>query len=178
MWLRVGWLILGSVITMVVLAVGAYLFVTAGGVSMATTAPPLPFEQTVARLALHASVGHAADQHAPLPFTDATMLAGVQVYKEHCAVCHGTPDQPRTAISTGMFPTPPPLFETDDMVTDDPEGLTYWKVTHGIRLSGMPGFGRTLSETERWQVTMLVAHADHLSPAVQAALIQPLGHGE
>jgi hypothetical protein len=60
MWLRVGWLILGSVITMVVLAVGAYLFVTAGGISMDTTAPPLPLEQTVARLALHASVGHAA----------------------------------------------------------------------------------------------------------------------
>lgn len=56
------------------------------------------------------------------------------------------------------------------MVTDDPEGVTYWKATHGIRLSGMPGFGATLSDTQRWQVTMLVAHADQLSPAVQAAL--------
>jgi mono/diheme cytochrome c family protein len=55
-------------------------------------------------------------------------------------------------------------------VTDDPEGETFWKVTHGIRLSGMPGFGSTLSDTERWQLTMLVAHADKLSPAVQAEL--------
>jgi mono/diheme cytochrome c family protein len=53
------------------------------------------------------------------------------------------------------------------MVTDDPEGVTYWKVTNGIRLSGMPGFGGTLSDTERWQVTMLVAHADKLSRAVE-----------
>jgi len=56
------------------------------------------------------------------------------------------------------------------MVTGDPEGVTYWKVTHGIRLSGMPGFGGALSDTTRWQLTMLVAHADKLSPTVQAAL--------
>jgi len=56
------------------------------------------------------------------------------------------------------------------MVTDDPEGVTYWKVTHGIRLSGMPGFGGRLTETERWQVTMLVTSADKMTPAVQAAL--------
>jgi mono/diheme cytochrome c family protein len=56
------------------------------------------------------------------------------------------------------------------MVTDDPQGITYWKVTHGIRLSGMPGFGGALSDTQRWQVTMLVASADRLSPAVHAAL--------
>ena len=56
------------------------------------------------------------------------------------------------------------------MVTEfGPEGVTYWKLTHGIRLSGMPGFADTLSDTQRWQVTMLVAHADKISPTVQAA---------
>jgi hypothetical protein len=39
------------------------------------------------------------------------------------------------------------------MVTDGPEGINYWKVTHGIRLTYMPGFGRSLSETERWQAS-------------------------
>jgi thiosulfate dehydrogenase len=164
-----GWFVLGIVITIVVLVVGAYLFVKAGGVSLATTAQPLPFEQPPARMALHASFGHAADQKNPLPFDD-DMLAGVLEYKEHCAVCHGSPGQPRTAIAKGMVPNPPQLFDKDDMVTSDPEGITYWKVTHGIRLSGMPGFGNTLSDTQRWQVTMLAAHADQLSPAVQAAL--------
>ena len=56
------------------------------------------------------------------------------------------------------------------MMTDDPEGETFWKVTHGIRLSGMPGFKSALSDTERWQLTSLVAHADRLSPEVQAEL--------
>src|ERR1035441_1660528 len=139
------------------LVVGGYLFVSGGGVSLATTAPPLPLEKTVAKMALRASIGNSGDQKDPLPFDDANMLAGVHAYKEHCAVCHNAPGQPRTAVSKGMFPPPPQLFEKEDSVTDDPEGVTYWKVTHGIRLSGMPGFGSTLSDTQRWQVTMLVA---------------------
>jgi len=136
---------------------------------MTTTAPPLPLEKTVARMALRASIGNAGDQKDPVPFDDANMLAGLNLYKEYCAVCHGAPGRPPTAISKGMFPPPPQLFEKEDMVTDDPEGVTYWKVTHGIRLSGMPGFVATLSDTQRWQVTMLVAHAGKLSHAVQAA---------
>ena len=136
---------------------------------MATTASPLPLEKTVAKMALRASIGNAGDQKDPLPFDDGNMVAAVKTYKEHCAVCHGVPGQPRTAISKGMFPSPPQLFEKEEMVTDDPEGVTYWKVTHGIRLSGMPGFESTLSDTQRWQVTMLVTHADKLSGAVQTA---------
>ena len=151
------WFVVGVFITLVTIVVGGYLFVTAGGISMQTTAQPLPLEKTVAAMALRASIGNAADQKDPLSFDNGNMLAGVEQYKEHCAVCHGTPGQPRTAISKGMFPPPPQLFEKDDMVTDDPEGVTYWKVTHGIRLSGMPGFGSTLSDTQRWQVTMLAA---------------------
>ena len=167
---RLSWLVLGIVITIAALVAGAYLFLKAGGVSMKTTAPPLPLEGAVAGMAITASLGNAAEQRDPLSLNDKNMLAGARKYKEHCAVCHGTPGRPATAISKGMFPKPPQLFETDGMVADDPEGVTYWKVTHGIRLSGMPGFESTLSDTERWQVTMLVAHANKLSPAAQAAL--------
>jgi mono/diheme cytochrome c family protein len=161
--------IAGVVITILIFLVGGYLFVRGGGFSMATTASPLPLEKTVAKMALRASIGNAGDQKDPLPFDDGNMVAAVKTYKEHCAVCHGVPGQPRTAISKGMFPSPPQLFEKEEMVTDDPEGATYWKVTHGIRLSGMPGFESTLSDTQRWQVTMLVTHADKLSGAVQTA---------
>jgi thiosulfate dehydrogenase len=161
--------VIGIVTTILILIIGGYLFIRAGGVSMDTSAPPLPLEKTVAQIALRASIGNAADQKNPMPFDEANMLAGVHTYKEHCTVCHGSPGQPGTAISKGMFPPPPQLFDKADMMTDDPEGETYWKVTHGIRLSGMPGFVGSLSETQRWQVSMLVKHADRLSPAVQAA---------
>jgi len=160
--------VLGVLLTLLALAGGGYWFVHSGGVSMATTAPPLPLEKTVAELALRGSMGNAADKRNPLTFNDGNMLAAVKTYKEHCAVCHGTPERPPTALSKGMFPPPPQLFEKADMMLDDPQGETYWKVTHGIRLSGMPGFGTALTETQRWQLAMLVAHADNLTNAVQA----------
>ncbi len=121
-------------------------------------------------MALRASMSGAREQKDPLPVNDANLRAGAETYKTHCAVCHGLPGRSRTDVARGMFPDPPQLFQPKDMVTDDPEGITYWKVTHGIRLSGMPGFGSALSDTARWQVTMLVAHADKVPGEVTAIL--------
>ena len=67
-----------------------------------------------------------------------------------------------------MFPQPPQLFE--HLVTDDPEGIIFWIVTNGIRMTGMPAFQNTLSDTERWQLTMLLGHADRLPARVLASL--------
>ena len=167
---RVIWFVLGIVAAMLVIIAGVFVFVKGGGVSMETTAPMLPFEQTLVGMALRASIGDAGSEKNPLPLNESNLLAGAQIFKENCAFCHGAPGGQATAASKGMFPEPPQLFTPDEMVTDDPEGVTFWIVTHGIRLSGMPRFGATLSATERWQATMLVAHADKLSAAVQAAL--------
>jgi thiosulfate dehydrogenase len=162
--------LIGFVTAIVAIIVGGYLFIETGGIPMDTAAPPLPFEAVIAGMAIDASDRSAANLKSPLPLTDAVLLEGAREYRQSCAICHSTPGQPHTAIAHGMFPDPPELFKSDELVTGDPEGITFWKITHGIRLSGMPGFATTLSDTTRWQVTMLVAHADKLSPAVAAAL--------
>jgi len=166
----IRWFVIGIATTVVVLIVGGYVYVRAGGVPIATTSHPLPLEERVARTAILASTGNAAEQKNPLAPDDTSMLGGLSVFKQNCAICHSIPGKPRSAISQGMFPSPPQFFEKKDMVVNVPEGVTYWEVTHGIRLSGMPGFGKTLSDIERWQVTTLLAHVDKLSPEIQAAL--------
>ena len=166
----IRWFVIGIATTVVVLIVGGYVFVRAGGVPIATTSHPLPLEERVARTAILASTGNAAEQKNPLAPDDTSMLGGLSVFKQNCAICHSIPGKPRSAISQGMFPSPPQFFEKKDMVVNVPEGVTYWEVTHGIRLSGMPGFGKTLSDIERWRVTTLLAHVDKLSPEIQAAL--------
>jgi mono/diheme cytochrome c family protein len=55
-------------------------------------------------------------------------------------------------------------------VTDDPAWETYWKAKNGIRLTGMPAFKETLNDTQIWQVSVLLANADKISPAVKTAL--------
>ena len=166
---RIGWLILGFVIAIVVFFVGGYIFITQGGVPMAASAAPLPLETTVAHLALRAADSKSRDIKNPLPLNDDNLAAGAKIYHDHCAICHGAPGQ-TSELEHAMFPIPPQLFEPREMVTDDPEGITYWKVTNGIRLSGMPGFEKLLSDEQRWQVTMAVAHADKLPDGAKARL--------
>jgi len=167
--------LLGLLIGLFILApLAAYAYVRLGFLSLATTAKPFPFEQLMAHTALNESVGSAANDKDPLSVSDENLMAGAKAYRERCAVCHGLTGQPKTSIAAGMFPKPPQLLEGHG-VTDDPEGATHWKIVNGIRLSGMPGFSQTLSDTERWQITMLLKHADNLPVAVKAVLSQPQG---
>jgi len=160
-------------LTAIVLLVGgvaAYLWL--GLAPVATASAPLPFEHLVTQMALNARVDKEAPTSSPMQPTEEVYAAGARTYRSHCAVCHGLPGQEPTAIAKGEFPKPPALFNGKG-VTDDPVGETYWKVSNGIRLTGMPGFMGPLSSDEMWQVSLLVANADKLSPAVKGALAAP-----
>ncbi len=106
---------------------------------------------------------------APFAADGAHLVAGAKVFRQNCAVCHGLPQRPASAISKGMFPRPPQLYESGEDVADDPVGETYWKVKNGIRLTGMPGFVGSLSPRQLWEVSLLLHEGDHLpDPARQA----------
>ena len=56
-------------------------------------------------------------------------------------------------------------------MTDDSAGETYWKVSGGIRMTGMPGYSGALSTTQIWQVSLLLANADKLPKSVTDGLV-------
>ncbi len=161
--------IAGLIIGLLLVPLAVYLYFSSGSAPVATVAPPMPFERTFARMALHARLDKEMPKSVPITADDATYVAGAQIYKENCAVCHGLPGQPRTAIALGMFPRPPKLTEGTG-VTDDPPGETYWKVAGGIRMTGMPGFDKQLSTTQMWQVSLLLANMDKLPQAAKDSL--------
>ncbi len=161
---------IGILMGVLLVVAGAWFYFTTGWAPVAVTDPPMLFEKKLAHGALNARIGK--DPHTdppPVPVTEATYLAGADVYKQNCAVCHGLPGEPQSAIAKGMFPKPPELFHSTG-VTDDPAWETYWKAKNGIRLTGMPSFKGSLDDTQIWQVTVLLANADKISPAVKAAL--------
>jgi thiosulfate dehydrogenase len=161
-------LLLGFVLGLAAVLVGAGLYFGLGMAPVATSAPAMPFEKLLAGMALHSRIAKEMPAQVPIPPSEANLLAGAQVYRANCAVCHGVSGQPETAIAKGMFPDPPQLF--DHGVTDDPPGETYWKVANGIRLTGMPGFKGSLSDTQLWQVSLMLANADKLPPAAKTVL--------
>jgi thiosulfate dehydrogenase len=162
----------GVVIGVILLPVAGFLYLKFGYAEVSTTAPPMPFERKLAHMALDARIAKEAPAQSPVPSSENHLLAGVQLYREHCAVCHGLTTQAKTAIAKGMFPSPPELLHGKG-VTDDPAGETYWKIANGIRLTGMPGFRGALNDEQIWEISQLLATADRLPPSVIAALQAP-----
>jgi thiosulfate dehydrogenase len=156
-----GKFLFGLIVGLIVIPVGIFLYFSTGSAPVATSSAPMPFEKMLAGMALHARLDKEMPKSVPIPADETAFVAGAQVYKDNCAVCHGLPGQKQTAIALGMFPAPPKLTEGKG-VTDDPPGETYWKVAGGIRMTGMPGFDKTLSTTQMWQVSLLMANADKL----------------
>lgn len=167
-----GKFVLGLIIGLAIIPGAVYFYFSTGMAPVATAAPPMPFEKKFARMALHARLEKEMPKSAPIQADEAAYTAGAQLYKEHCAVCHGLPGVPQTAIAKGMFPKPPKLMEGTG-VTDDPPGESYWKVAGGIRMTGMPGFDKTLSTTQMWQLSLLLANADKLPASVKESLSAP-----
>lgn len=163
---------LGVGTAVVVLAAAITVYFVAGIAPAATTSTPMPFEHFLAKSALRARISREMPKSVPIPADETNYLEGARVYREDCAVCHGLPGIPQSAISKGLFPEAPQLFKGKGVIDDEP-GETYWKVVNGIRLTGMPGFRQSLSEREAWEVTLLLAHADALPPSVQSALTVP-----
>jgi len=165
--------ILGFLTAVGLIVVGGTGYLALGLAPVATASAPLPFEELVSGIARRARVSREAPKSSPIPPTEDVYAAGTRIYRNTCAVCHGLPGQQQTAIAKGEFPKPPELFQGKG-VTDDPVGDTYWVVANGIRLTGMPGFTGSLSSDQMWQVSLLLANADKLSPVVKSALQAPL----
>jgi thiosulfate dehydrogenase len=163
-------LVLGIVIGILLLVGCMYLYFSLGFAPVATAAHPMPFERKMAKMALHAYLDKQQHPQPLVPADETNLIAGAKVYKEQCATCHGLPGEPKSAISKGMFPAPPLLFEGVG-VTDDEPWETYWKAENGIRMTGMPGFKGQVGEKEIWQVTMLVKNADKITEPVKKELL-------
>src|SRR6266700_4843627 len=162
-------LILGILLGILLVAGGVYYYFSSGRAPVATSAPPFPFEKTLAGLGLHAYLDKLPHPQPMVPADEANLVSGAKVYKEQCATCHGLPNEPKTAVAQGMFPAPPQLFHGVG-VTDDEPWETYWKVENGIRMTGMPAFKGQIPEKEIWQATMLVKNADKITESVKKEL--------
>ena len=102
-----------------------------------------------------------------MPAADSTLTRGVRLYGTHCAVCHGTSDGQASSVAKGLYQRPP-QFAKDD-VTDDSVAVTYWKITHGIRLTGMPSYAETLTPEQRWAIATFLRHQGELPAHADAA---------
>jgi thiosulfate dehydrogenase len=156
--------VLGVVAALVAIALCIYLAIISGLVPANADAKPSRLESWMAKRSLRATLEREARNGPnPVALTDTNLIAGIRIYAANCVVCHGAADGQPSRIARGLYQRPPQLAK--DGVEDDPEGVTFWKVNHGIRLTAMPAFGKTLEDEQLWQVTLFLKHMDALAPA-------------
>ena len=152
-----------GVLAAVILAViGGFIGITEGLIVPANAdASPSKFERWMASRSLHATLRREAPAIPnPVALTDENLIAGAKLYEQNCIVCHGAANGAPSNVAVGLYQKPPQLGK--DGVEDDPEGVTFWKVKHGIRLTGMPAFTKTLSDEQIWQLSLFLKHMDKL----------------
>ena len=152
---------------------GGYVLLRSGLIPANADAKPGGLELWVAGASLSATVSRQAPKGPnPVALTDAHLVEGVKLFAEHCAICHGASGGNASAspVAKGLYPSPPQL--ATDGVEDDPEGASYWKIKHGIRLTGMPSWAKTLTDEQIWTLALFLKHMDHLPPTAQTAWMQ------
>jgi thiosulfate dehydrogenase len=162
--------LLGILFSIVVALATGYAVIKTGTIPASATAGPIWGEEWVAVTDLDAVLAKEAPKGPnPVPLTDANLIAGIDLFGQHCAICHGTAkgDASATPIAKGEWPKPPQL--ASDGVEDDPEGYTFWKVKNGIRWSGMPAHSGVLSDQQIWTLALFLKHMDKLPPAAEQA---------
>jgi len=160
---------LGVLVTLAVALLVVYVGITQGVLIPANAdSRPSKLERWAANRSLHATLDREMPREAnPVAATDANYLAGIKLYGENCSMCHGVADSAPTTVAVGLYQHAPQLGK--DGVEDDPEGETFWKVDHGIRLTGMPGFSSTLNDEQVWTLALFLKHMDKLPPVPERA---------
>jgi thiosulfate dehydrogenase len=124
-------------------------------------------ESKIAMPSLDAAVDrHAPEVQDPIQLTDDNLIAGMKIYQEDCASCHGDVHRPHGTLADAFYPRAPQFAED---APDMPENQNFYIIEHGIRLSGMPAWKDTLNNQQLWQVTAFLSHMDKLPPHVSDA---------
>jgi len=161
-------MILGVALTLAVALISAYFLVLSGLIPANADANPSQLEIWMTRTSLDATLRRDAPKGPnPVALTEQNLLDGVRLFAQNCAVCHGSAKgvASTSPIAKGLYQKPPQLAA--DGVEDDSEGVSFWKIKHGIRLTGMPSWGYSLSDRQIWTLALFMKHMDKLPPAVQ-----------
>jgi hypothetical protein len=162
-----GKVFLGFLLGIVAVIVGVAGYLYFGALPVATTDKAFPLERVIVHLPLKARIDREM-KTPPFGIDEDVYEGGARVYRAQCADCHGTPGRD-VSFAKHMYPVAPQLWKKHAKnnvvgVSDDDAGETYWKVANGIRLTGMPAYGQVLTDTQMWQVSLLLKNADQPLP--------------
>jgi mono/diheme cytochrome c family protein len=100
------------------------------------------------------SIEHRIKDISVPDLNDSLMIKeGFEHYDEMCASCHGAPGMEQTELSKGLNPPAPYLVKFGNRI--NPKVL-FWVTKYGIKMTGMPAWGKTHSDDKIWDIVAFV----------------------
>jgi mono/diheme cytochrome c family protein len=164
---------LGAAATLAALAIGGVLFIESGVYDIGA-------DDHHTQLVL-AIIGQLRDQSIDLRARKidvrylaepARVAAGAQRYAALCVGCHLAPGVTKSDIRPGLYPHPPNLAQEEMQ----PAQRAFWIVKHGIKMSAMPAWGKTLDDAAIWDIVAFVRKMPAMTPETYQELSR--GHAE
>ena len=103
----------------------------------------------------------------PYGSTAENLREGQEHFADHCAICHANDGSGDTLFGRGLYPKPPDMRTAETQNKAD--GVLYYTIENGVRLSGMPAFGPAsgkdigTSDAESWKLVLFIRHLPQMT---------------
>lgn len=123
--------------------------------SFSAVEEPGEIETVLATKAKHVLIARASRDLPPVPpFTAGSIEQGRKYYGVECSMCHGADAHTPTDNGRWMYPRAADLRSPAVQSYSDRE--LFWILKHGIRLSGMPAFGKVETDEHLWNLVHFI----------------------
>lgn len=141
-------------------AVGGGAFVYFGAFNIAADDPHWGITNHMLELVRNRSIAVRASGLVVPDLQDAKQISsGAGNYNSMCASCHLAPGMGETELSLGLYPTPPSYKM---MAEFDPK-TSFWAIKHGIKMTGMPAWGKSMQDQYIWGMVAFLQKLPTLS---------------
>ncbi len=159
--------------TLVIVAGVGAAYIYSGAFDVAASTSHNAFEQSLFRTAMRRSVVAMSRRISPPPrFTNDMVKGGFAQYEDICAGCHGGPGIERSEIGKGLNPQAPDL--ADAVPAWSPRQL-FWIVKNGLKMTGMPSFGKTHDDNHVWSIVAFIEQLPGMSQEQYREMKQQAG---
>ena len=141
--------------------VSVYGFIQSGMFNVSASIDDSPIITWLLHTVMEKSVErHAIDIDVPDLNNENMVLTGLSDYAGMCAQCHDEPGKPPGIIKQGLNPAPPDL---DHLAEAGTAAEMFWIISNGIRMTGMPAFGKSHQPDEIWPVVAFLQSARNIT---------------
>ena len=119
---------------------------------------------------------HSKGITAPPLNEEGLIQEGFPHFHGTCRFCHGGPGYPREQFAEGLYPEPPSL-SSPGLQRELADRELYWIVKNGLKMTGMPTFGKTHSEEQLWGIVAFLRRLPSLDPRSYEQMVETMSEG-